>query len=342
MSHMPTIGDTFMNEIVEIKNKWEKELLKIPGVNGVGISADSKQRYILVTLQTPPTPKITAEIPTTIEGIPVKYKYVGKITLLSWTGRYRPVVGGVSTGPLHPWAGTFGCLVRDAKTGEIYGISNNHVWAADMEGLPNMAEKGEPIIQPGVVDGGTIADQIGTLEKWIPVKKDNNYVDAALMKPSDPTLVSPEVKEIGKPLNPVEPEIGDVIRKAGRTTELTYGKVESNNYTVDVCEPETNVCWTFYDTVFASPTPPSTTFVEPGDSGSSSFQYDLNGVIGLVFAGSEAGDGVICKAKHITKLLNVYFLAPTTPPYLPVISFMAPFTVVLGTANLLTGGKILR
>ena len=126
------------DEIVKIKNMWEKELLKIPGVNGVGISADSKQRYILVTLESPPTPKITAEIPSTIEGIPVKYKYIGRITFLSWTGKYRPVVGGVSTGPLqHAWAGTFGCLVRDFKTDEIYGISNNNDWAFDVEGLPN-------------------------------------------------------------------------------------------------------------------------------------------------------------------------------------------------------------
>jgi hypothetical protein len=61
-------------------------------------------------------------------------------------------------------AGTLGCLVQ--RGGETFILSNNHVLAAS-----NQAEIGDPILQPGTADDGTMpGDQIGTLEDFVEVK----------------------------------------------------------------------------------------------------------------------------------------------------------------------------
>ena len=73
--------------------------------------------------------------------------------------RWRPASGGVSIGHINITAGTLGCLAT--RDGELFILSNNHVLANS-----NAAQKGDPIIQAGRYDGGTLDGQIATLEDF--------------------------------------------------------------------------------------------------------------------------------------------------------------------------------
>ena len=97
-----------------------------------------------------------------IDGIPTDVVETGVIRALR-TSRYRPAPGGVSIGHRDITAGTLGCLVK--KDGETFILSNNHVLANS-----NNATKGDPILQPGPHDGGTLAnDVIAHLESFVPI-----------------------------------------------------------------------------------------------------------------------------------------------------------------------------
>jgi hypothetical protein len=97
-------------------------------------------------------------LPKLIEGIPTDVIETGEITALAIdrVGIVRPLQPGVSIGHRDGTAGTLGCIVR--RGGDQYLLSNNHVLA-----LLNRAEIGDPILQPGPGDGGTLNDHIGKL-----------------------------------------------------------------------------------------------------------------------------------------------------------------------------------
>ena len=90
-------------------------------------------------------------IPAEVDGVPTDVVATGTLRALQApTGRFRPAPGGVSIGHRDITAGTLGCLVR--KGGVTYILSNNHVLANS-----NAASPGDPILQPGPYDGGTVA-----------------------------------------------------------------------------------------------------------------------------------------------------------------------------------------
>ena len=76
-------------------------------------------------------------------------------------GRFpRPVPIGVSGGQPDVTAGTIGARVSDGR--RTFALSNNHVFANR-----NDASRGDNILQPGRVDGGTDpANSIGTLHDF--------------------------------------------------------------------------------------------------------------------------------------------------------------------------------
>jgi hypothetical protein len=81
------------------------------------------------------------------------------------TTRMRPCPGGYSIGHPDVTAGTLGCLVKDKLNNKPVILSNNHVLANS-----NQAQVGDPIIQPGTADGGTVeSDTIATLTRFYPI-----------------------------------------------------------------------------------------------------------------------------------------------------------------------------
>jgi len=110
----------------------------------------------------------------------------------------------------------------------------------------------------------------------------DNVVDAALARPLDPAMFTDEILGIGTISGTMAPTLGQQVRKSGRTTGLTFGRVTLLNATVNVG----------YNTVHGDRTARFTGQViteamsQGGDSGSLVVNASDNRAVGLLFAGS--------------------------------------------------------
>lgn len=210
---------------------------------------------------------------------------------LEYTQRQRPAPSGISIGHVNVTAGTLGGLVRDRQTGQVVILSNNHVMADS-----NEAAVGDSILQPGPYDGGTVADEIATLTRFVSIDFSSggqNRVDGAIATPLNPNDVAwhtigigPETPSIRRVVG--ESDLGDFVQKTGRTTETTQGFIHALFATVQV-KYDLFKKATFVDQIIISQNPVEEPFSNGGDSGS--LIYDAqNRVIGLLFAGSEASE----------------------------------------------------
>ena len=245
-------------------------------------------------------------IPKTVGCSKTDVVEVGDIKALENVDKRRPAPGGISIGHVDITAGTLGCLVT--KDNEIFILSNNHVLANS-----NSASPGDPILQPGPFDGGNEdTDQIGVLEEFSEINfgqggggtgspfldlilqllcqffgicllggdgGEPNLIDAALALPNTPSSVTSEIISIGTPKGSAEVQLGDSIKKSGRTTELTQDMVLQEHVTVQVQYGAGKIA-TFEDQLVAGP------MSAGGDSGSAILDEN-DKVVGLLFAGSE-------------------------------------------------------
>ncbi|MFF4498992.1 hypothetical protein [Streptomyces sp. NPDC001401] len=221
--------------------------------------------------------------------------------------RMRPSPSGFSVGNVRVTAGTLGSVVYDFLPGatvdppgpglgtpsKFYILSNNHVLADS-----NRAQLGSPILQPGVFDGGTDpADRIATLDRFItiqfapqiPVERHNNVVDCALgaVEFQDATR---EQYFSGAPRawrRKANVAVGDLVKKTGRTTNISFGRIIAVDATIDVNYGTAGTA-RFKDQVL------TTSISAGGDSGSLVTSLD-NVATGLLFAGSS----VVTVANHI-------------------------------------------
>ncbi|PWI20882.1 hypothetical protein DI272_37130 [Streptomyces sp. Act143] len=221
--------------------------------------------------------------------------------------RMRPCPSGFSIGNVRVTAGTLGSVVYDFLPGatvdppgpglgtpaKFYLLSNNHVLADS-----NRAQLGSPIVQPGVFDGGTDpADRIATLDRFIPIQfapqipleRQGNVVDAALgrVEFQDATR---EQYFSGAPRawrRKAKVSVGDLVKKSGRTTNISFGRIISVDATIDVNYGTAGTA-RFKDQVL------TTNISAGGDSGSLVTSLD-NVAVGLLFAGSS----VVTVANHI-------------------------------------------
>jgi len=226
-------------------------------------------------------------IPRSLEGIPVVVKVTDEFVARCHQGRCsRPVPLGVSTGHPAITAGTIGCRVKDAS-GKVYALSNNHVYADE-----GGAKIGDNVLQPGPYDGGiNPGDAIGTLFSFVPIQCycstcPVNNIDAAIALSSTGNLGRSTLSDgYGTPRSTIlsTPTVNKRVKKYGRTTGLTKGKIYAINATVDV-QYDTCVA-RFIKQIVITPG----TFSAGGDSGS---LIVVNGgsddrkPVGLLFAGS--------------------------------------------------------
>jgi hypothetical protein len=212
-------------------------------------------------------------------GIPTDVVEIGEIDAFPFKGRYRPAPGGVSVGHFKITAGTIGCLVR--KGNALCILSNNHVLAN-----VNSGAIGDPILQPGPIDGGTIpADVIGKLLQFIPINfAAPNKVDCAIAQTS-PTLVSALDKAYGKINLPVVPAaLNMMVQKCGRTTQFTRGRITDISATIRVSYGTAGSAVYQNQIIIQSLT--ATPFSQGGDSGSLIVTAQTKQPVGLLFAGS--------------------------------------------------------
>lgn len=225
-----------------------------------------------------------------------------KPATVSHTARQpRPIQLGVSGGSVTDLAngyccsGTLGALVQDTAENQ-YVLSNTHVFAGDSVAGGNgvVAQVGDPIDQPGYGDVNCAdipEDYVAALSDWIPlVPSGSSTVDAAIAQVI-PGAVDPDgqILEIGTiAAQPVAAFINQPVKKSGRTSGVTTGKVAGLNATISV--QYTDECGgapfvsTFTGQILVTPGK----FLKSGDSGSLLVENAAVNprAVGLLFAGS--------------------------------------------------------
>jgi len=251
-------------------------------------------------------------VPPALEGVHTDVVETGRFTALaattalglSRTTRIRPALGGVSIAHFKVTAGTLGVLAVRRGLGPVI-LSNNHVLANS-----NEASAGDLILQPGPVDGGRLEDAIAKLIDFVPIafterqlglfgrfvewllapilarvglrlqrlpSDKSNLVDCAIARPLNEADVSSEILEVVRVAGTVEPELGMRVKKSGRTTGLTEGRITAMDAVVEVDYGGRTAM--FRQQIVAD------AMSKGGDSGSLVLD-ESNRAVGLLFAGS--------------------------------------------------------
>lgn len=173
-----------------------------------GVVTDEIAVVVLVE-QKKPLAALQAQdvIPREIDGMRTDVVEVGVLRALQGgKARYRPVIpSGVSIGHFKITAGTLGVMVRDKNTGDHFVLSNNHVLANS-----NDAAIGDPILQPGPIDGGlNPGDVVAHLERYVKLRyvddPDDGTSDVVIGPPSPPPTPVPPPPIPPTPIPPTTP-----------------------------------------------------------------------------------------------------------------------------------------
>lgn len=230
-----------LKKVMNIQDQHTPKLMDQKGVVGTGTGID-KNGNLTIRVYTNGVDKPV--IPAKLGGVKVEIVESGPITkrwqssLLRRTRLNRATPIGVSAFVKANICatGTLGCRLRDAD-GNIYALSNNHVFA-----LENEAALGLPIYQPGALDNlcrTNTDDIIGHLHKFVPIQfsaSANNLVDAAVMTTKADLVNTSTLKDgYGVPhTQTVTAFLGQKVQKYGRTTGYRRGTVTGLNVTTIV------------------------------------------------------------------------------------------------------------
>lgn len=333
-----------VRKVMQVQELWTARLMAKKGVIGTATGVDDQGRPAIVVLAERAG---LTEIPLTVDGVPVRILATGPI-VARWqalrppiaepaphrdgTGRKqpdaedlpqlnanprdtftRPVPIGVSTGNrARCSAGTIACRVRNSL-GKQFALSNNHVYA-----LSNTAAVGDDILQPGRVDTGCQVNQanvIARLSAFVPIQfgtNTNNRVDAAIAEVVDDNSLGTATPDDGYGAPSAEiaaPSLLRQVKKYGRTTGLTEGRILAVNATVNVSYPGGTARFVEQIVVMGN----QAGFIKAGDSGSLLVTSNGNNPCGLLFAGSLGGlFGIANRIDHVLSELNVQIDGATT------------------------------
>jgi hypothetical protein len=273
-------------------------------------------------------------IPRHLEHVRTDVLETGQMrAMVGQQGRLRPrIKGGASLAHRAVSAGSLGCLVR--REGELFILSNNHVIANI-----NQGQVGDSILQPSALDGGTAADAVASLAEYVPLNFESpaepqgcfsltsvgqvlrqvavltgqkparrpywpepglNWVDAALARPNSRELFSAELLGIGQLRGTREVGLGAFVRKTGRTTGYTEGRIIQFDVTTSVMYAGQRAM--FEGQLMASG------MSAAGDSGAAVVDAD-NFVVGLLYAGSN-NSTLITPIDYILQALQVELFVP--------------------------------
>ncbi|MDI3481008.1 MAG: hypothetical protein PWQ97_663 [Tepidanaerobacteraceae bacterium] len=334
-----------MERIQTLLRQYEKKLLSLDNVVGVGMGykivrgrVTNKPAVMVLVKKKYPEGQLKSKhvVPKALNEVPTDVIEVGEIRLLSTrTERARPAQPGMSIGHFKVTAGTFGAVVMDVETGEPLILSNNHVLANATDGKDGRSAVGDPILQPGVYDGGTMSDVIANLERFVPIAKSSsaahcpiargiekaantilkvlkpkyrlqfvknshsyNLIDAAVAKPVRPGYILQDIFDLGRIRGTVEPRIGMKVKKSGRTSGITESSIKALDVILKVMLGPSEEA-SFCEQILTGP------MAQPGDSGSIVVDENMNAV-GLLFAGSDQAT-IINPIANVMKLLKVTF-----------------------------------
>lgn len=129
------------------------------------------------------------------------------------------IQGGLSVGNVNfDTTGTLGCIIKQFDT--RYLISTSTVLA------PQGSRINEEITQPSQDDNARKLNVIAKMVSVIrPSKISRNYVDVALAEIYDYVNCTSRIKDIGRPTGFDSGTIGKAVRKSGRSTYYTEGRI---------------------------------------------------------------------------------------------------------------------
>lgn len=216
--------------------------------------------------------------------------------------RADPMRGGLSIGDeFHIAYGTLGGKVIDRTTGDEMILSNWHVLVADWGALP-----GQKIYQPGRLDGGTFRDAVATLTRHA---MDAN-LDAAVAKLNGTRQLLPEQLDLDPIVGPAIAQLGMVVTKSGRRTDVTRGRVTDVDATLRM--DYGNVTKLIRNVMSIEPINSFEQVSGPGDSGSLWIDTATNMAVGLHFAGSDTPErGLAIDLPTVLSALNVRLVIPS-------------------------------
>ncbi|MGQ9558734.1 MAG: hypothetical protein ACUVTU_12385 [Desulfurispora sp.] len=316
-----------MDDLRHVLHKFQQQLFSRPHVVGVGVGYKhtggqrTGKEAIIVFVEKKVSPRGLGRgqlVPRQLDGVETDVIEIGTVRLLDQrTEKSRPARPGMSIGHYRITAGTFGAVVKDGRSGERLILSNNHILANATSGFDGRAMIGDPILQPGPYDGGTAADRIATLVRFVPLLREaeesqcpvaagvarggnlllravrphyrmkfirlsrgQNVIDAALARPLSPDLIDDNILEVGQVQGTASVAAGQKVLKSGRTSGLTQGSVAAVGVTLKVQMGEKDVAW-FTEQVVGD------LKSRGGDSGSLVLNEDKQAV-GLLFAGSDS------------------------------------------------------
>jgi len=250
-------------------------------------------------------------VPKSIDGVDTIVRDFGEIKaqgeLEVHKKKTRPLEGGISFGLQDGPSGTLGVSLESEN--KFYLLSNNHVIADT-----NDAQIGSDLIQPSSADSDR-ANYCGELERYVKINfKENslskpgilsklcqffsslfggdsssskvlendlkyNQVDCALGELRSCSTKVNEVLKVGKIKGIRKPELGMSVKKVGRSSGVTEGRIIQMDATIEVGFSFGRKAM-FEDQIVTTP------ISSPGDSGSVVLDED-NYLVGLLFSGSE-------------------------------------------------------
>jgi len=283
----------------QAQERYQQALLKRIGVVGVALGETAAGEPVLQIFTDRPG---VAGLPAVLDGAPVQVILTGpflsgELAVDPQAGELgprdrwpRPVPIGISIAHRDVTAGTIGCQVWQPGGchTSYFVLSNNHVLANS-----NYAVGGDPVLHPGPADGGVLpADKIGVLVAYEPIVKTttaSNIMDAALafVSPDDVGYTTPPDGYGAPRASTVSPTVNLAVRKYGRTTRTTTGRVTSINATVHVGYTGGTAQFVNQFIVTGDNSAP---FSQAGDSGSLvvvSTGGNARKTVGLLFAGAD-------------------------------------------------------
>lgn len=316
-----------IQSVMAVQDRHTKDLMDLEDVIGTATTLNADGEPAVMVLVT--SERGARLLPKVLDGVPVEVFLTDPIVAMKGGPgggggggvdhkgiQTPPIQLGTSGGWRYDLAngyccsGTLGALIQVGGQKRI--LSNYHVFEADIVsgGNNRVAQTGDPIIQPGLIDIGCNANNaqnVATLVKSSALPGSN--VDA-----SSATIISGMVREDGAILevgtlssSTVGAFINQAVKKSGRTSGLTRSTVSGLNATVTVgyeneCAGGFAFNKTFTGQILVGNR--GSKFLAGGDSGSAMVEDVTSNprAVGLLFAGSNQ----IAVANPIGQVLSFF------------------------------------